>query len=75
MFSVFELFSKTSSDCNVCLTSYFIYSAYFTSYLSQLWLGPSLSRCSCIGPRAMAFGQVVDFCQIILALQNCRNGL
>ena len=23
MFSVFELFSKTSSDCNVCLTSYF----------------------------------------------------
>jgi len=41
--------------------------------------GPALSRCnrcSCIGPhasgvpRAMVIGQVVHFCQILLALEN-----
>jgi len=25
-------------------------------------------------PRAMLFVQVVHFCQILLALENCRNG-
>jgi len=32
--------------------------------------GPALSRCSCIGPRAMVFGYIVNFCQIHLALEN-----
>jgi len=27
------------------------------------------------GPRAMVFGQVVHFCQILLELKVCRNGL
>jgi len=32
--------------------------------------GPALSRCSCIGPRAMVVGQVVHFFQISLALKR-----
>jgi len=32
--------------------------------------GPALGRCSCIGPRTMVFGKVVDFCQILLELKN-----
>jgi len=35
--------------------------------------GPALSRCnrcSCTGPRAMVFGKIVNFFQIILELAN-----
>jgi len=32
--------------------------------------GPALSPCSCIGPRAIVFGKVVNFCQIPLELEN-----
>jgi len=30
----------------------------------------ALSRCSCIGPRAMMFGWIIHFCQIHLALED-----
>jgi len=30
----------------------------------------TLSRCSCIGPRAMVLGEIVQFCQIHLVLEN-----
>jgi len=37
--------------------------------LTHIWAewahsGSALSRCNCIGPRAMVFGQIVHFCQI-----------
>jgi len=58
---VFLLGSRLSEICKVCF------------FGRRKQSGPALSRCnrcSCIGPRAMVFGQIIHFCQIHLPLEN-----